>query len=129
MIVSQFMDAFSRGDVEAADDLVTKGEEFRWYAVGTPGIAGSRLEAEARDRASLLVYFKGRSRVGESLAMDDFVINGSHQSGNGSSGDGRFVNVSFKVRRVAEDLDGRGAQLWGKGLVDCRDGRILMLGY
>lgn len=103
-LVNAFVDAFNRGNARGLDLAFAVEPEFRWYSTDGPG---ARLEAEARDRDTLLNYFARRHRRGERLHLTSFRFHGY------SAGYGHFEYVL--VRRAHNlpptDYLGKGAAI------------------
>ena len=57
MLVRRFSGAFNGGDAAELERIFAQEPEFEWYSTNAPG---ERLDPVARDRASLVPYFRDR---------------------------------------------------------------------
>lgn len=64
--VAAFIRAFNARDVQRLDELWAQEPSFQWYSTTAPG---ARLGAKARDRSTLLQYFRNRMRRREHLRL------------------------------------------------------------
>jgi hypothetical protein len=110
--VNQFVAAFNQGQPQKLGRVFAQGDEgFQWYAVNAdPGL---RLDAAAKNRATLLRYLADRHRHSERLSLQQFTYAGY------SLGKAEFI---FQLVRSADDLtpatiyEGKGAiNCWGHG--------------
>ena len=106
-----FVSAFDRGETARLDALFAEPPLFGWYSSNAPGL---RRAAAARDRATLLAYFRGRHARHDRLRLVAFTFNGS------AAGLG---NAVFRMRRSASDYR-RGAWFGviGKAAASCDGG-------
>jgi hypothetical protein len=107
-LVSEFVEAFNRGDEVELDRLFEQPPKFRWYSSGAPG---RRLRTAAHRRDTLIAYFRSRHRHGDTLRLESF------RFVRGSGGIGHF-GATF--RRSADDFrGGRSFVIPGKGAALC----------
>ena len=110
-LVKRFLQAFNRGDRAGLNNRVWGGRGyFNWYAVTAD--PGSRVDAEARRRDTLMSYFGVRHAAGERLVLTKLKLNGVTA--------GAYRNFEFRLLRSADDLPG-GECLRGQGSVKLRD--------
>ena len=94
-IVKRFLQAFNEGDWTVLNNRVWGGRlYFNWYAVTAD--PGSRIDAEARRRETLMSYFAARHAVGERLVLTKLKLNGITA--------GTYRNFEFRLLRSANDL-------------------------
>ena len=106
-LVNDFVAAFSNGDYARLDALFASPAEFVWFSSNNPGL---RTDAQARDRGSLIPYFRDRHARRDSLVLLAFDYNGAG-------------NFGFTLRRQASDYaEGRAFRLDGKGAARCSGG-------
>lgn len=111
-LVYAFARAWSRGDVDAVDQLVAPEPQFKWVSAGRPG---SRFSPAATYRPSLRAYILRRHGKHDRLVMRSFKFNGSDL--RGSDGFGHFV---FAAIRLSDDWpDGLAHKRPGKGAIVC----------
>jgi hypothetical protein len=109
MVVAMILiDAINRGDVDSVDQVVAKGDAFKWYSVG--GKAGRRTGKAASNRSTLRRYIAARHRRGERLRLIRIRYQGVTK--------GRHVNFSMILVRSARDY--RARRVPGKGAVNCQ---------
>jgi hypothetical protein len=104
----QFVGAFNRGDYEALDGLFAQEPQFQWLFSDRPG---RRVGPAARNRATLIRYFKARHARSDRLSLLSF-----HFTGNSP----RWGNFELRARRSAGDY--RGGRWFGalaKGAAVC----------
>jgi hypothetical protein len=106
-LVGGFVDAFNRGDAEALDSIFAREPDFEWYSTGPPG---ARLDPVARDRPSLVPYFRDRHALDERLELESLTFNGN------TTGARTYGNFVYALDRSAADLPttsyrGKGAAL------------------
>lgn len=108
--VASFVSAFDRGDYHQLDRLFARPPLFQWYSSSVPGL---RMTTVARNRASLIAYFRARHLKRDRLRLVSFTFTAN------SYGYGNFV---FKMMRSAADYR-RGASfgLIAKGAALCSD--------
>ncbi len=107
-LVLRFLDAHNAGATDEADrffapatndDLVEDARDgelgFQWYSVS--GSVGQRINAEARNRATLATYFSERHAQGERLDLIAISLNYRTWLSHG-------VGFVFLPRRAASDL-------------------------
>jgi hypothetical protein len=103
-LVNDFVAAFSDGDYARLDAMFAPSAEFVWFSSNNPGL---RIDPQARDRGSLIPYFRARHASRDSLTLVGFDYNGAG-------------NFGFKLRRQASDYaEGRVFGLDGKGAARC----------
>lgn len=125
-LVTNFLAAFNRGDLEALDRLFAPGGEgrsdFKWYSFGE-GDRGSSWQRQVaiRERGQLIDYFRDRHLRGDTMRLVSLDI------GAGWSND---VGISYVLIRQAGDIPaGLGGPLRlvrGKGQIDCATRRIFV---
>jgi hypothetical protein len=114
-LVSRFLSAFNQGDRAVLNNQLWGGKlYFNWYAVTAD--PGSRLDAEARRRDTLMNYFAARHSAGERLTLTDFRLNGITNGG--------YRNFEFHLLRTAIDQPGGQMLYAGKGASSCLTGRL-----
>jgi hypothetical protein len=108
--VASFVSAFDRGDYHQLDRLFAEPPLFQWYSSSVPGL---RMTTAARNRTSLIAYFRARHLQRDRLRLVSFAFAAN------SYGYGNFV---FKMRRSAADYR-RGVWfgLIAKGAAVCSD--------
>ena len=106
--LASFVAAFNSGKYRLLDALFAQRPLFRWYSSNVPGL---RRTLAARNRKSLIAYFRSRHLRRDRLRLIAFRFTGT-KSG--------FSNFTFKMRRSAADYR-RGAWfgLSGKGAAVC----------
>jgi hypothetical protein len=104
--VTRFVDEFNRGDLKALERRFAPAERFEWYSTPAPG---ERFDAAAKDRATLIPYFKARHAKRERLTLERFKFNGASAAGYG--------NFEYTLTRRAKDL--RRTTYEGKGAAWC----------
>ncbi len=114
-LVQRFINSFDRGDIAQLDQLFAGADRFQWYSTDAPG---QRIDAQARDRDSLIAYFEKRHEKHESLMLTSFSFNGNSAS---------FSNFGFELVRSADDGLPPTPYV-GKGAVDCAQtpGRLVV---
>jgi hypothetical protein len=108
-LVRRFIDTFNSGDLSALDVLFAREPEFEWYSTDAPG---ERFTPAAKDRASLVPYFRDRHAAGEQLTLRSFRFNG-----NSGSGTRTYGNFEYGLTRSASDLEP--TPYYGKGAALC----------
>lgn len=115
-IVKRFLQAFNEGDRTVLNNRVWGGRlYFNWYAVTAD--PGSRVDAEARRRETLMSYFAARYAAGERLVLTKLKLNGVTA--------GAYRNFEFRLLRSADDLPGGEVPYAGKGASSCATGRLI----
>ncbi len=115
-VVERFLQAFNRGDRGVLNNEVWGGRlYFDWYAVTTA--PGSRVDADARRRDTLMNYFAARHTAGERLSLTKLKLNGVTGGG--------YRNFEFRLLRSANDLPGGEVLYAGKGASSCATGRLI----
>ena len=111
----QFIRAYNSGDFEKLDRLFTNESQFLAYTIGPPG-----LRAGARQRDTLVGYFKARHRKHDRLHFRSF----SPHTGHGFPFFERSTHFSLQVARRANDfIGGRWFRVTGgKGAMICEEG-------
>jgi hypothetical protein len=106
--LASFVAAFNSGKYSLLDALFAQRPLFRWYSSNVPGV---RRTLAARNRKTLISYFRSRHLKRDRLLLVAFAFTGTK---NGLS------NFTFKLRRSASDYK-RGAWfgLVGKGAAVC----------
>jgi hypothetical protein len=113
-LVTRFIAAFNRGDVQRLDRLFARGTWWRWYAVGTA--PGKRIQASAYNRKTLVKYFRARQQKRERLELLSFQYNGR------SNG---YVHFQYQLLRQASDMRTPTPRTYaGKGAMSCWAGRL-----
>lgn len=113
-IVGRFIEAFNGGKYGELERLwASAGEGFDWYSTDRPG---QRIRADAKDRATLIAYFRDRHAKGERLDLTSFQFNGINAA---------YGNFQVLLLRRAADLPP--TRYAAKGAVVC-DSRPLTLG-
>jgi hypothetical protein len=101
-----FVSAYTRGDFTRLDSLFAQRPRFQWYSANAPGV---RRTAAARNRDTLMAYFRARHAEDDRLRLVSFTFNG-----NG--------NFTYRLRRSAGDYrHGAWFGLIGKAAVACSD--------
>jgi hypothetical protein len=115
-LVESFVKSFNSGDAQALDHLVAEsGHGFVWYSTDAPG---ERINDQARDRGTLLVYFADRHHHHERLELRSFQFNGASPNG--------FGNFEFKLSRSSDD--GLVSTAYGgKGSIDCGQSPLVLV--
>jgi hypothetical protein len=106
-LVRRFVAAFNDGDAEELNAIFAREPDFEWYSTGAPG---ERLDPIARDRSSLVQYFRDRHALGERLTLRSITFNGN------TTGSRTYGNFVYELERGAADLAptpyrGKGAAL------------------
>lgn len=109
-VLTDFVQAFNKGDDQKLDSLFAENPKFNWYSSSPPG---RRLGAAAKSRATLIDYFRGRHAREDRLQLVEFQFNGNWSG---------YGNFDFKMRRSAADYEaGEWFQVFGKGACTCND--------
>jgi hypothetical protein len=98
-----FVAAFNRGDLRRLDRLFAREPEFGWYSTQEPG---ERFDYAAKNRSTLIPYFRERHAMGERLKMQSFQNRGS--------------GFQYGLIRSADDLEP--TRYDGKGQAHCYPG-------
>lgn len=125
-LISRFFEAFNAGNgSELRRTFAAESIGPPLYGVGIGGDGGGAFGTERRE--DLLGYFAGRHRHGERLQLLQVSVGIGARQGT--------ADVTYLVARGADDLEtvladarrvGSGAFLYfGKGVVDCREQKIL----
>ncbi|HVY77930.1 MAG TPA: hypothetical protein VG898_05440 [Solirubrobacterales bacterium] len=119
--VSSFVTSFNRGDHERLDALFAPSPAFQWYSQNAPG---ARLGRRAKDRDTLIAYFRARHSAGDRLGLVSFQPN---------AGDNGRRNFGLVLRRSVKGFrHGDWFRLDAKGTVECSAGKadliVLSLG-
>ena len=104
--VKRFVAEFNRGDLQALDRRFAPAERFEWYSTSAPG---ERFNDAAKDRATLIRYFKARHAKHERLTLRSVKYNGAAEA--------KYGNFEFTLTRRADDL--HAAPYLGKGAAWC----------
>jgi hypothetical protein len=105
---ASFVGAFNRGSGQELDSLFATPPLFQWYSSNVPGL---RSSTAAKNRGSLIAYFRARHRKHDRLRLVSFTFTGN------SHGFGNFV---FRMKRSAADYrQGEWFRLIGKGAAAC----------
>lgn len=110
-LVHAFIADFSRGRVQAANQLWAPAPRFQWYSTTQPG---RRLGSRSKDRSTLAAYFQSRARVHERIRLTQL-----HAGYDPKQND---VNFGGKLVRNADDAPGIAKQRDFKGAADCKSG-------
>jgi hypothetical protein len=117
-VVKRFFIALSAGRVRDLDEFFAPATRFRWYANAVrPGL---RLNDDALDRSSLLGYLQDRQARHERITVTAVHVN-TYRAAD------RSGNFRMLLRRTADDIPGRPQLLAGKGAVDCRSQRLMVV--
>lgn len=109
---SGFIAAFNTGSYPRLDAMFARAPEFDWYSSNVPG---SRNLSAAKNRATLLSYFRARHAKRDRMQLLAFAYHG----------DGNFTS---RLRRSARDYrNGAWFRLIGKGAVTCADGKAQLI--
>jgi hypothetical protein len=108
--VTRFVAELNRGDLRALDRRFAPAERFEWYSTNAPG---ERFNAAAKNRATLIPYFKARHARHERLTLRRFKF-------NGAGAQRRDGNFEYTLTRRADDL--RPTRYEGKGALFCHRG-------
>jgi hypothetical protein len=99
-----FLGAFTQGNYAKLDAMFAEAPDFVWYSSNRPGL---RRTSAARNRSTLIEYFRSRHAKADRLRLASF-----RDNGNG--------NFTYKLRRSARDYkSGAWFGLTGKGSVMC----------
>jgi hypothetical protein len=110
-VVYAFAQAWTRGDLHAANRLVAPEPQFRWVTFGPPGARGTA----AFNRRSLTAYIARRHAQQDRLRVTIFKFRGSDV--RGGHGYGHF---EFDAERQAADWpSGVAHERRGKGAIVC----------
>lgn len=113
-----FVAYFNRGAFAKLDALFAAEPAFQWYSSPHPG---RRLGAGAKDRDTLIPYFRRRHASNDELRPFAFYFSGNSR---------RWSNFWFEALRRADGFDhGRWRGVIGKGAMVCERGspRIIVL--
>jgi hypothetical protein len=107
--LAAFDRAYNSGNLFRLDQLFSR-DGFVWYSSGGPGV---RRLSDARDRSTLVSYFRRRHGVRDRLSTLGFRFNGYDRTRE-------LANFEWRGQRRADDFGG-GAWfgLLGKGALDC----------
>jgi hypothetical protein len=83
-----FVDAFNRGDLRRLNRLFALEPGFEWYSTQAPG---ERFDNAAKNRSTLIPYFRERHAMGERLKVRSLRIKGR--------------GVQYGLIRSADDLE------------------------
>jgi hypothetical protein len=109
LAVTRFVAELNRGDLRALDRRFAPAERFEWYSTDAPG---RRIDDAAKNRATLIPYFKARHARHERLTLRSFKYNGASQANYG--------NFEYTLTRRADDM--RTTRYVGKGAAWCHRG-------
>jgi len=104
-VVERFVRVFNARSIPALDRVFAPAASFNWYSTGGPGV---RLDPDARNRSTLMSYFRARHLAGEKLRLIRF-------KGNGNSGG--YAHFEFRLERRTRTLAPTVYQ--GKGAAIC----------
>jgi hypothetical protein len=108
-----FAGAFSHGDSRRLDSLFAEPPSFQWYSSNQPGL---RSTAAAKNRGTLIRYFRVRHTQRDRLRLTAFTFTGNSHG---------FGNFTFKMKRSAADFrDGAWFGLIGKGAGACDGSKV-----
>jgi hypothetical protein len=105
--VKGFVAELNRGDLRALDRRFSPASRFEWYSTPAPG---ERFGEAAKDRSTLIPYFKERHARHERLTLRRFDYNGASAA--------RYGNFEYTLTRRADDLR-RPTRYEGKGAAWC----------
>lgn len=103
-----FLTAYNEGDLERLDSLFAEPPAFQWYSANGPG---QRIGSSARQRDTLIGYFRARHRLGDLLNLVSFQFNGNW------GGHGNFGMVL--KRSISNFRQGEWFRLQAKGAAEC----------
>jgi hypothetical protein len=83
-----FVDAFNKGDLRRLNRLFALEPGFEWYSTHAPG---ERFDNAAKNRSTLIPYFRERHAMGERLKVRSLRIKGR--------------DVQYSLIRSADDLE------------------------
>jgi hypothetical protein len=115
--LASFARAFDRGDFEAVDQIFADEPDFQWYA--TDG----RIGRAAKQRATLIPYFRRRHARGERLGVRRFRFTGNSP---------HYGNFEMTMRRSLPRVRrGRWLPVPGKGAAVCAGGttRLIVMSF
>jgi hypothetical protein len=102
-----FLGAFTIGNYRRLDELFADEPDFGWFSSNTPGL---RTTTAARDRRTLINYFRKRHAQRDRLRLISFQWHGKG-------------NFTYTLWRSANDYKaGAAFHLIGKGFADCSEG-------
>jgi hypothetical protein len=107
--LAAFARAYNSGDLRLLDRIISR-DGFVWYSSGGPG---ARRLPGAKDRATLIPYFRRRHGVRDRLSVLGLRFNGYDRARE-------LANFEWRGKRRADDF--RGGEwfgLLGKGALDC----------
>jgi hypothetical protein len=115
----RFKGAFNTGDMPGLEGLFSQ-ERFVWFSSTRPGL---RANAAARNRGTLIAYFRARHRMHDRVLSFRFRFNGF----DAARSLGHFELTG--MRRADDFRAGEGFPFAGKGALDCagRRARIAVL--
>lgn len=131
--LKRFFDAVNRGDEAMLPDLFPSeaigqgvrdysGEKFVWYSMTDQRPDGSKRHFVAYDLPILWAYFAERHAQHETLRLAFVRV---------STQDTFTANLTLNIFRTADDLSPAAGfppgQATGKGVINCRDKKILVL--
>ncbi|MFL5952885.1 MAG: hypothetical protein ACJ76I_02085 [Gaiellaceae bacterium] len=114
-LVQTFVRNYDNGRVPAMDRQWAQAPGFQWFSTRAPG---ARLGAAAKNRSTLVPYFRTRVRVHENLRVTKL--------GGGYDPQRNLLNFAGKLVRRADDLPARAPQDF-KGAAECRAGAPLLI--
>jgi hypothetical protein len=109
--ILSFVSAFNRGEHERLDGLFAPAPAFQWYSQNGPG---QRIGRRAKDRDSLIPYFRARHAAGDRLGFVSFQ---ARADGNGGWDFGLVLRRSVRAFR-----GGAWHLLDAKGAIECAPG-------
>jgi len=115
---NSFIANFNRGAFAKLDSLFAEEPDFQWFSSPHPG---RRLGAEAKNRDTLIPYFRWRHAKDEEFRLLAFNFSGNAR---------RWSNFWFEAIRRADGFnDGKWRGMPGKGAAICEQGspRIIVL--
>lgn len=95
-LVSAFIRAYNKGDIEKLDWMWAGEPDFEWYSVSP----GERERADAYDRETLIPYFEERHRLADRLRLKALRV--------GPEDDRGFFGISYRLHRESHQRDGSG---------------------
>ena len=113
-LVRAFVRGFDRGEVRVIGRMWAPAPRFQWFSTGPPG---ARLGERAKDRTTLVTYFRTRVRARERIRLTLL--------GAGYDPARNIVNFGGKLVRAADDL--RPSRRDYKGAADCVSGRPTLI--
>jgi hypothetical protein len=130
-LMTHFLDAYNKGDQEQLRRFFpARAEVQAWlYSMnrGRSEAGDSESEVVADNRKALLRYFAERHERHDRMRLLSVVVGPSHASSGGRP----RADITYSLGRRADDLErgleGAERSVIGKGVIDCRRQKILLL--